>query len=53
MHAQIVAAYLMKVEELSRDAAIQSIKFSRPGIQPNPGEYLETELGFHGALGFV
>ncbi|KAK9809664.1 hypothetical protein WJX73_001963 [Symbiochloris irregularis] len=35
--ATIVAAYLMKVEELSRDAAVQSIKFSRAGIHPNPG----------------
>ncbi|KPI89128.1 putative dual-specificity protein phosphatase [Leptomonas seymouri] len=42
--AAIVIAYMMKKFSMSRDAAIQFIRCTRPVIQPNPGFQRQLEL---------
>eukprot|EP01022_Parablepharisma_sp_SALTPOND_P001426 TRINITY_DN106356_c0_g1_i1.p1 TRINITY_DN106356_c0_g1~~TRINITY_DN106356_c0_g1_i1.p1 ORF type:complete len:425 (-),score=18.78 TRINITY_DN106356_c0_g1_i1:880-2154(-) len=47
--ASVVAAYLMKVKQLTRDEAIEYIKRSRPMVSPNPAflkqlKHFESEL---------
>lgn len=42
--ATIIAAYLMKCEKLTRDAALQSIANVKPSIKPNAGFMKQLHL---------
>ena len=46
---QLVVAYLMKTEGLSRDAALASVKSKRACAEPNAG--FMTQLQHWGAMG--